>query len=61
MTNIKKNQYGIYIIIEARSTSRRLKQKHLFKFQGISLIKLLVKKLKKNKIHKWYYLSNYYK
>ncbi len=49
MKNIKKNQYGIYIIIEARSTSRRLKQKHLFKFQGISLIKLLVKKLKKIK------------
>ena len=49
MQIVKKNQFGIYIIIEARSTSRRLKQKHLFKFQGISLIKLLVKKLKKVK------------
>jgi spore coat polysaccharide biosynthesis protein SpsF len=45
-TNINKN-HNLQIIIEARSTSKRLKRKHLFKFNNISLIRVLIKKLKK--------------
>lgn len=37
------------IIIEARSTSKRLKNKHLYKFQNLTLIRILIKKLKKLK------------
>ncbi len=39
----------LYIIVEARSTSKRLKNKHLYKFQRLSLIRILIKKLKKLK------------
>ena len=49
MKIMKKKNFGIFIVIEARSTSKRLKRKHLYKFQGVTLIKLLVKKLKKVK------------
>ena len=44
--DINKNE-NLQIIIEARSTSKRLKRKHLFKFNNISLIRILIKKLKK--------------
>jgi len=42
-----QNKNRIFIVIEARSTSTRLKKKHLFSFQGLTLIRILIKKLKK--------------
>ena len=44
----QKNE-NLKIIIEARSTSKRLKRKHLYKINGLSLIRILIKRLKKIK------------
>lgn len=45
----KKKKENLKIIIEARSTSKRLKRKHLYKINNLSLIRILIKRLKKIK------------